>query len=270
VTTDFDLDAYFDRIQWGGGTRPTFETLAGLLSAQMRAIPFEHLDVLLGRRVSLDIESVQAKLVRARRGGYCFEHVTLFAAALDALGFRPSRHSARVTLFVPRAQSPRAHMFLTVRLPEGAFVLDPGFGGFPPTFPAPLVDGEPTPGGATHWMVRDGDYWMLRTLRDGAPVDAWTSTLEEDHPVDFEMANHFTATHPGSPFLNRLMISRFTEDGRVTVMNRDATIRKGGQVSTSQLANRGALRAFMAAHFGFDFAEVDKLRLPFIPEWNEP
>ncbi|HEY6895457.1 MAG TPA: arylamine N-acetyltransferase, partial [Rhodanobacteraceae bacterium] len=67
-----DLEAYLARIQWNGARTPTLATLRALLQAHMRAIPFENLDVLLGRPVRLDLDGVQSKLVLARRGGYCF------------------------------------------------------------------------------------------------------------------------------------------------------------------------------------------------------
>jgi N-hydroxyarylamine O-acetyltransferase len=260
------LEDYLQRIGWAGGRDATYDTLAGLLRKHMTAIPFENLDVLLGRPVKLDLESLQGKLVRERRGGYCFEHVTLFAAVLDALGFQTARHSARVVLFTPRQESPRAHMFLTVTLPQGRFVVDPGFGGPAPLFPVPLVDGSPQ-NGMTHWMAHDGDHWILRTERDGKPFDAWVSTLENDHPVDFEMANHFMATHAGSPFVNLIMMSRFTEDGRVTVMNRDITVVGGVRSEAGTLADRQAFRQLLRERFGFDLPDVEQIKVPAIPEW---
>ena len=117
-----DLDAYFARIGWRGTPE-----LAGLLEHHMRAIPFENFDVLLGRRPRLDLEGLEAKLVTARRGGYCYEHSTLFAAVLAELGIACRTHSARVVMMTPRELAPRTHMFLTV----GNDVLDPGFGGYP-------------------------------------------------------------------------------------------------------------------------------------------
>jgi N-hydroxyarylamine O-acetyltransferase len=89
-----DLPAYFARIGWNGSRTPTLATLAALLERHMRAIPFENLDVLLRRPVRLDLDALQSKLVGARRGGYCFEHATLFAAALEDLGFAPERNTA--------------------------------------------------------------------------------------------------------------------------------------------------------------------------------
>ena len=264
-----DLDAYFERIQWGGGTDASYETLAGVHDAHVSHVPFENIDVLLGRPPRLDLASLQDKLVRNRRGGYCFEHVTLFAAVLEQLGFHPVRHSARVTLFRPRAESPRTHMFLTLPLGEHRFVLDPGFGRLAPRAPLPLTEGVQTRVGEDmHEMLRDGHWWVLRAQSGDQAFDAWSSTLEQDNPVDFEMANHFTATHPSSPFVANLMLRAFTPGGRVTLMNRDLTIWRGSQPHASQLADRAALRAVLAEYFGFDLPEIGTLRVPSIPEWG--
>ena len=196
----------------------------------MAAIPFENLDVLLHRPVRLDLEGLQEKLVQARRGGYCFEHATLFAAVLELLGFQPVRHVARPTVLAPRTAAPRTHMLLTVPLAEGVFVVDPGFGALAPRVPVPLVHGATVSAhGETHGMVRDGDWWVLRVQAGGKTVDAWATMLDHDNPTDFEVGNHFTATHPGSPFRNRIMMRALTADGRVTVMN--ATSRSGARAS---------------------------------------
>jgi N-hydroxyarylamine O-acetyltransferase len=269
MRASLDLDAYFARIRWGGGASPSLQTLSGILRAHMTNIPFENLDVLLGRRVSLDLENVQDKLVRARRGGYCFEHATLFAAALEKLGFQPVRHTARVVLFTPRAASPRTHMILSVALPDGNFIVDPGFGGLAPRVPVPLVDGsEVIADHEVHSLVRDGRYWVLRAQVGDKSVDTWVSTLEEDYLVDFELNNHFTSTHSSSPFVNRIMMRALTSEGRVTVMNRNFTIWRGNVPYSTELADRASLRTLVIEHFGFDLPEIERLRVPSIPEWQ--
>ena len=269
MSQSVDLDAYFERIEWGGLTRPGYGTLAGLLAAHMSRIPFENLEVLLGRPVRLDLPSLQGKLVQARRGGYCFEHATLFAAVLEQLGFSPLRHTARVVLLLPRHESPRTHMLLTVPLAEGTFIVDPGFGALAPRIPVLLTDGAPMrTDHEIHWMARAQGEWVLRTKVGEKVVDCWMSSLEPDNLVDFEVGNHYTATHPMSPFVNRIMMRALTPSGRVTVMNRDVTIRDGAASTSSQLADRAALRGLVAAHFGFDLPEVERLRVPSIPEWS--
>ena len=269
MTNALDLDAYFDRIGWGESTTPGYDTLAGLVRAHMAHIPFENFDVLLGRPPRLDLDGLQAKLVTARRGGYCFEQATLFAAVLEAIGFAPRRHSARVVLQAPRTESPRTHMFLTVPLAEGTFVVDPGFGSLAPRAPVPLGDEMGAIADqASHWLTRNGAYWTLHVRSGDEVIDAWVTTLEDDHPADFVMANHFTATHPGSPFVNRILLRALRGDGRVSVMNRDLTMVEGNATKTSQLADRAALRQVVATHFGFDLPEIETLRVPSIPEWR--
>ena len=265
----FELDAYLDRVGWHGDLRADHATLADLLGAHMRHIPFENIDVLLGRGVRLDVDAVADKLVTQRRGGYCFEHGTLFAAVLERIGFAPQRHTARVVVVAARTEAPRTHMFLTVALPEGRFVVDPGFGSLAPRVPLPLVDGaRASIGGETHWMARDGDLWVLRTQVSDRIVDCWVSEVGADNLVDFEVGNHYTSTYLESAFVNRLMLRAFTDDGRVSVMNRDVTIRSRGEARSFQLADRRALRTLLAEHFGFDLPEVETLKVPTIDDWR--
>lgn len=264
-----DLDRYLDRIGWGGPTPANYDTLAALLAAHMAAIPFENVDVLLGRPIRLDLPGLEAKLVAGRRGGYCFEHATLFQSALEALGFRPAPHLARVIVVLPRTLAPRNHMLLTVVLSAGTFVVDPGFGALAPRTPVPVVDrAEVTIGVETHWLERSGGEWTLRMRGPDQVVDCWATSFETENAADFVVANHYTSTHPESPFVNRIMMRALLPDGRVTLHNRDLTITRGGSASPSQVADRPALRALLATHFGFDLPELETLRVPTIPEWR--
>jgi N-hydroxyarylamine O-acetyltransferase len=249
-----DLDAYFARIGWRGAPE-----LAGLLDHHMRAIPFENFDVLIGRPPRLALEALEAKLVGARRGGYCYEHATLFAAVLRELGHEVNTHSARVVMMTPRSRAPRTHMFLTV----GDAVLDPGFGGLAPLVPVP-IDGTIA---GQHRLVMDDAERALEIREAAGWKRLWISSMEHDLAIDFEMANYFTATHPASSFTQRIMARAFTPDGRVSISNRDATIVRGGETRTVQL-DRPALRALVAEHFGFDLPELETLRVPSVPEWR--
>jgi N-hydroxyarylamine O-acetyltransferase len=270
MSDNVNLHAYFDRIEWGAAARPDLDTLTGLLRAHMDHIPFENLDALLGRAIRLDLASLQDKMVKRRRGGYCFEHATLFAAVLAQLGFAPQRKLARVVLFGPRETVARTHMFLLVPLGDELFVVDPGFGALAPPYPLPLHEGMQASlqGGRLHWMARDGIYQTMHTHVKGEVVSAWTSTLEEEGDMDFEMGNHHVSTHPASPFVNRLMLRALTPEGRVTVLNRDVTIWRGEEAESCLLEDRADLRALLVRHFGFDLPEVSGLKVPGIPEWH--
>jgi N-hydroxyarylamine O-acetyltransferase len=252
-----NLDAYFHRIGWQGSRAATTEVLAATLDRHVLAIPFENLDVLLGDRPRLDLGSLERKLVDSRRGGYCYEHATLYAAVLTELGFTVRTHSARVVMVGPRSASPRTHMFLSV----GDLVLDPGFGGAAPRMPVPL-DGTPA---GSHRIIREGDEIALY---QGEQL-LWVSSLEHDVPIDFEMANHFTATHPSSHFTQGIMMRAFGDDGgQIRVRNRDVTLTRGAETQTYQLADRRELRALVAEHFGFDLPAIETMHVPAVPEWR--
>lgn len=92
--------------------------------------------------------------------------------------------------------------------------------------------------------------------------------MESDNALDFEMGNHFMATHPQSMLRHRLVLRALTPEGRVTVMNREATIWRDRQAQKFQLADRRALRALLQQYFGFDLPEVERLRVPAVPEWS--
>lgn len=267
--TAFDLDAYLARIGVGGPLPPTFETLAALTRAHITRIPFENVDVLLGRGIRIDLDSIARKLVVDRRGGYCFEHGTLFHAAVERMGFQATTHAARVLTILQRHQAPRTHMFVLVELDGTRYVIDPGFGGHGAAVPVPVREGtDICDGRDRHRMVRRDGEWVLEAEIDGTMTPLWMSTLELQFPVDFELANHWVATAPASPFTNRLMLRALTPERRTTVMNRDVTVVSAEKTEKYQLADRRALRALLAEDFGFDLAEVEQLRVPAIPEWS--
>jgi N-hydroxyarylamine O-acetyltransferase len=268
METPFDLPAYLGRIGYSGPTKPDLATLGGLLAAHMNAIPFENIDVLLGRPIRLDIEALQKKIVTDRRGGYCFEQAALFLAALRALGFDASPRTARVILVLKPDAAPRGHMYLTIRLPEGEFVADPGLGGMGCRTPIPL-DGTPVREGDEAYAIEtDGRRRLLRVESPERLVDAWIAGFDEDNWIDFEVANHWFSTHPASPMVNRVMLRTMIPGGRLTVMNRDATLRANGATERFELADRAALRRLVQDACGFDCPEIEAIRIPSLPDWR--
>jgi N-hydroxyarylamine O-acetyltransferase len=232
----FDLAAYLSRIGYEGEKEITPGVLEALHAAHLAAIPFENLDILLGRPILLDTMSLEEKLVRARRGGYCFEQNTLFAAALRALGFHVSTLEARVRPPGVAAILPRTHMVLQVDLGGRALLADVGFGGEGPLYPVPLwgVVSE-QPGGA-YRAVLDERVGVLQLRRRGAWSDLYAFTLVPAYPVDFEVANHFTSTYPKSPFVKTLTVQMVTLDARHVLRDRTYSLRRGDAEETLELS----------------------------------
>jgi N-hydroxyarylamine O-acetyltransferase len=255
----FDVDAYLARIGYSGPRVPTLPVLHALTAAHTQTIPFENLDVLLGRPIDLQPAAIFDKLVKGRRGGYCFEQNGLFLHALEALGFRVRPLSARVRLDRPRDYTPpRTHMFLRVEVADESWLTDVGVGGLSLTAALRLApDGaQETPHGQRR-IVREGDRWFHQARFDDAWTDVCEFTGEEMPPIDRVVANWFTSTHPESHFRNRLIVARAAPDGRrITLLNRELKLRDRHGVATTQVIDSaGALRDALAEHFGLHFPE---------------
>jgi N-hydroxyarylamine O-acetyltransferase len=259
--TDFDLDAYLRRIGLGGPSKPTLEALAVIVGAHCAAIPYENIDVLLGRPPKLDPASLQGKMVNGKRGGYCFEQNLLLRAGLRALGFTATGMMARVVRGFP-AEAPRnaSHMVVRIDLPEGPFLVDTGFGNLTPTGPLAMRPHivQDTPhepmrllpvGSELVLQVKLGDTWdNLWRLCSHATVDA-----------DYEVANWFTATHPASVFVNNMIVARPGPDAtRHTFLNGRVNLRlPDGTVKRQDLNDEASVADVLVATFGLGLSIED-------------
>ncbi|HVU15892.1 MAG TPA: arylamine N-acetyltransferase [Candidatus Didemnitutus sp.] len=252
-----DLDTYLARIGFGGPLRADLATLGALSSAHARAIPFENLDVLLGRGIRLEVSSLERKLVHDRRGGYCFEQNGLLLEVLRQIGFAATPLSARVRLqrardFIP----PRTHLFLRVDLDGASWLADVGIGSFSLTAPIRLLTDleQPTPH-ETRRLVREGPLWFHQVRLAGVWQDVYDFTLEEMPPIDRELANWYTSTHPDSKFRQNLSVARADTDGRRrSLLNREFTRRDAtGRGETTMLSSPAELRQCLAENFGLNF-----------------
>lgn len=255
-----DLEAYLQRIEHSGDRHPNLAVLRALHLAHATHIPFENLDILLGRPIPLDLESLQKKFVADGRGGYCFEQNLLFAAALEALGFSVRRLAARVRYRNPNVM-PRTHMTLLVEADGGTWLADVGFGAEGLLFPVPFGTEQPIEHFAwTYRVIEDGDAWVLQSLHDGVWLDLYAFTLEPQLQVDYELANYFTSTHPKSRFVLTLTAQLPTPEGRWFLRNYELVRTGADKTTTRLLATNDELLAVLAENF--------KLRFPAGTRFN--
>lgn len=221
-STDLDLDAYLRRVDFPDQhpPPPTVATLHALQHGHVTRIPFENIEIQLGQRIQLDLSGLQRKMVARRRGGYCYEHTTLFAAVLERLGFGVEGLSSRVRLGQEADAArdklrPATHAALRVTTPDTGqqWFCDVGFGqcAFRPT---EFVDGaEVTTGGWRYRLVREDErVWVWQHYRGERPVDAHATTLNPQYPIDYEVGSFYVSQHPGSPFVTRPFVS-LVQDG---------------------------------------------------------
>lgn len=249
-----DLDAYLTRIGYGGSLQPTASTLGALHLAHVTCIPFENIDVLLGRPVRLDQASLHAKLVVGGRGGYCFEQNLLFAAVLGELGFKLTPLAARVRYRVS-VVPPRTHMLLLVEADGERWIADVGFGGECLLLPVALIAGRTSPQfGWAYRVVPEDCGWLLQSLRGGQWLDLYAFSLEPQELADYEMANHYTSTYPSSRFLHSLTVQLPRPQVRHVLRNRELVADTGHGCTGQMLPDAAKLMQVLTEIFG--------LRLP--------
>ena len=249
---DFDLDAYFHRIGYAGPQHPTLATLTAIHRHHSRAIPFENLNPLLGWPVRLDVASLQEKIVRAGRGGYCFEQNLLLMHALRAIGFWVVGLAARVIYNAPADVVPaRSHMLLLIVLDRISYVADVGFGGQTLTDPLRLEpDVEQSTSLEPFRLTAAGDEFVMQAFMGGEWKGLYRFPLQEQHQIDYEVANWYVSTHPGSRFVTGLIAARPDVDRRYALLNNQLTVHhREGRVEREVLHSPMTLRQVLTKLF---------------------
>jgi len=245
-----NVAAYLNRIHYADATSLTTGTLCALHRAHMLSVPFENLDIGLGRKIVCAEESFVEKVVSRQRGGFCYELNGAFAALLRELGFNVTLLSARV----PRddgSHSPEFdHLALRVDLDE-PWLADVGFGD---SFVEPLrlQVGFEQPqdrrkfriveeGGSLHMEMADPDRDFKRQ---------YSFTLTPRKLEDFAVMCHYHQTSPESPFTRKSVCSMATVDGRITVADRKLIVTRGGKREESEIRSEAEWHAALRQHFG--------------------
>ncbi|MEU6314811.1 arylamine N-acetyltransferase [Streptomyces sp. NPDC047014] len=262
-----DLDGYLEAVGFTGERAPSLAVLRALHRAHVTALRFENFDSVLGVAVALDVPSVQDKLVRRGRGGYCYEHVVLFAAALERLGFAFTALTGRVTLGSQKV-TPATHALLLVETAGDGrrWLCDVGFGAGP-LEPVELADGARSEAGG--WRLRMErrpgafgiDHWWLHQHGPGGWTDRHTFTLTPQYPVDYVGGSHYVGTHPRSPFTRRPIAQRFDAGRHLMLDGLLLTTTLPDGTRTEESVPPGELGRLLREGFGIAVDEETAARL---------
>lgn len=258
-----DLDAYLRRIGYSGPREATLDALRHLHARHTETLPFENLDPLLGRPVSLEASALESKLVRGGRGGYCFEHNLLLKEALEALGFPVTSLAARVIWNrSDDAITSRSHMLLLVEVEGEQYIADVGFGGQTLTAPLRLeLDTEQeTPHEPSRLIEHDGDFLLQAKIHD-----EWKSMyrfdLQRQFVIDYEVSSWYLSHHPESHFVTGLRVARAVPGKRLNLLGKELTTHTIGAKSvTRTIESVDELCDTLETVFGIRLPEHPNLR----------
>ncbi len=234
---------------------PTAKTLAAVQKAHLYTVPYENLDILAGKPLSLKTEDLFDKIVTRNRGGYCFELNELFGWLLRQIGYRVTDYFARF-LKGEEGIPMRRHHVLRVEGGEldGAYIADVGVGTGSPTFPPRLAEGgEQMLDGKPYRFVRDGFLgWVLEELYHGAWSPVYSFTEEPQLPVDFIAASFYCEKSPDSIFNKDAMISLRVESGRRTLDGDAFRHFRGEEVTVTKAEDEGRRRELLRTWFALE------------------
>ncbi len=253
----FDLDSYFERINYKGSTEANEDTLGDIHIAHTLNVPFENLDVFYRRPILLDGESLYKKLVQERRGGYCFEMNGIFSLVLQKMGFKVTNLLAKVA-FDSMHYTTRTHQAILVETGGRKWLADVGFGN--DGLIAPLLLEENTEQkqfAHTYQLAMHSTLGcVLQKKREDGYHPLYAFTLESCSPEDFLMSNHFTSTYPESFFLKMRMCTMPKKDGRITLTDNHFKVVNENAVSELPIDNDNAFSALLKEHFLLDLASI--------------
>ncbi len=258
------MDEYCSRIGVSTPGRPCQDVLAELQFAQLQSIPFENFDILLGRGIDLDPAAQVDKLLRGRRGGYCFELNGLFLRALQAAGFEARPLLARVHLH--GEPTGRSHQVTGVTLAGRTWLVDTGFGSRTPPCPLPLEEGTVTRCGRDSYRMRGHALGLLLQVREDEDwIDLYSLDCMPVVPMDIVYGNHYTSTHPDSHFTRMRIAVIRRENGMLRLQDRRCTMGRGPDMSVIQFPDAPGYLDALEEHFGIAL-DVPYSDLPEMPE----
>ncbi|GAA3466370.1 arylamine N-acetyltransferase family protein [Nonomuraea roseola] len=219
------IDPMLHRIGHHGPVAADLETLFALHRAWRRAVPYENLDIQLGRPISLEPDALFDKLVRRRRGGYCYEQNAGLAMLLRLAGFQVTLVEAGVLREARGEAMWGNHNALLVDLDGGRWLADAGIGdGF--VEPLPLREGPHTQGSLTYRLERlDPDTWRFHH-HPGGTVASYDFRLQPREIADFAARSREMSTSAQSAYVTTLMAARPIAGHTLLLLSR--TLRRPG------------------------------------------
>ncbi|WP_051392819.1 arylamine N-acetyltransferase family protein [Glycomyces arizonensis] len=255
------LDAYLERIGLARPKRLTADALARIHRAHIDTVPYENLEIQLGRPIRLEKGALFEKIVAGRRGGFCYEQNHTLALALEAVGFEVRRVLGGVARAVEGDGNWFNHLPLIVRAGRGEYLVDAGLGvGF--RDPLPLREGSHRVGAFNFGLWRiDDDAGLWR-----CSIDPRVQDLSFDFETSARSVEEFApkcrelSTSPDSPFVKTLTVQRPGSAATTVLRARtltvfDPTLPEGKSVHLVE--DHGEFAELLGGRFGLALSEED-------------
>ena len=256
------IEKYLLKIGYQGDRRVSRDTLRELQSLHLQHIPYENLDILNGRLLSLEPDDLYNKMILHRRGGYCFELNGLYKELLASMGYQVTQYAGRY-LNKPGLGRLRKHRVLVVDIDATRFITDVGYRSEQPRCPLELkTDVVQTDGVSDYKLRMDPFYgWVIMQKEEGKEWrDIYAFTEEPQLDMDFIMPSFYCERHPDSPFVDTLKLSIFTPDSNICLVDDRYYIYRGARIIESRILSDDDARYILLKDFNID-VPIDYMRV---------
>jgi len=254
------LQAYFDRIGYRGSNAPNFVALCELLRAHIRTVPFENLDVQLGRLLTTAPENAYAKIVEGGRGGWCYEQNGLFGWVLSEMGFDVTRIAAGVMRHERGDAATANHLCLVARCADSPqnWLVDVGFGGGM-IRPIELAEGNYEQAPFRLGLRRiNGNCWRFwENLGDGEFSYDFTAVPADETALSSKC--EFLQTNPESGFVLNLVVQLRTRNRHLSLRGRKFEVGTVNGIETELLTSAKELQTTLSDVFDLHVPEIADL-----------
>lgn len=211
------MDLYFNRLNVSGRQADRLSFLQLLQTRHVQTIPFENLDIMEKKTLSLQFDDLERKIIERSRGGVCYELNGLFHHLLHHLDY-DVRFGAATTYIGDRWNPHKdTHMMNLVHVNNQPYVVEVGLGGNSPSKPVPLNGMEVHDVDGVYRVVRQEEIYYLQKNENRDWGNLYCFRMDEKQLEDFVPWCHFVQTSPESPFNKKLFVSRVTHQGRMTL-----------------------------------------------------
>ena len=230
------VNEYIRRINYKGDLIPVFNVLKELQKSHLLAVPFENLDIHYDNHIELDIDSLYHKIVSRKRGGFCYELNGLFYVLLSAIGFDCSIISARVyNNEKDEFGQEFDHLAIIVKLDQSTYLTDVGFGEFafhPLLLEMDFIQADPR-GDFVIEEIEPGGF-VVSKLTGDMKSPQYLFTMQKRALQQFTAMCKYQQTSPDSHFREKKLISRPTENGRITLSGNSLKITEDGEIKVEK------------------------------------
>ncbi|NOQ75563.1 MAG: acetyltransferase [Crocinitomix sp.] len=254
-----NIKNYINRIKYTGEITPNMVLLLQLQKAHLLSIPFENLDIHYGNKIDLDVAKIYAKVVEKGRGGFCYELNGLFFFLLKTIGFDAKIVSANV-YNNDKKEFGKAfdHLTIIVKLNDIEYLVDVGFGEFT-FFPLKLELNTIQTDSRGDFMIEmfeKGVYQVLK-LSEGKKIIQYIFTIQEKVMNQFTEMCQYHQTSPDSHFTHQKLISRPTENGRITLAGNILKITDKGAIKKEVEFEKSEFEKYLLDWFNIDAASIN-------------